>query len=394
MDSSERIYRELISEDASIWYIADDYGSKIMLKLPTTAIKSILKGCKVQFLFGKDNNYFHIGIRIYDDEEHYLAVSGINRFEEEHFAVKKIIANSSTPVEFYNELDVCFARSNVSFKEKDKQNIIEMLGDITKLYIGDLDENASTSLDSFEYSMNKERKFKKAYKIETYVSEGQFSKFSIMTTHFLGLKDNFKIEINELNEGELLEKMAWASLESLFDENLYKNPQIIRKNKKRELMDILAFYEKGYFLIESKALAITSLNKEKDMDKKIFGIQKQIIKSIRQLVGASKVLQTNQTIFDSKDNEIIFNKGIVPHCIVLVSDIFPLGNWRELEELILNTIKHEKFFLNVMELTDFLKHIKLCSGKKEIFDYNLMKRTELFSSNKTIHIKTRLKNAI
>lgn len=43
MDNAERIYQELRHEQAAIWYISDEYGSKIMIKAPSTTIKALVK---------------------------------------------------------------------------------------------------------------------------------------------------------------------------------------------------------------------------------------------------------------------------------------------------------------------------------------------------------------
>ncbi len=390
--SADRIYRELTSEDSSIWYIADEYGSKIMIKLPSTAIKAIVKGCKVQFLFGKDKNYFHIGLRVYDDEINCLIVTGMNRFWEEHTSMMKIFSTESTAVEFYNELDACFIKSSISFTSEARSIIIDMIGDVTELYVGDLDKEGSASLDSFNFYLDSEGRTDNAYEMESFVAEGEFSEFIVMQNYFVGVGDVHKIEIDNKNEGELLERLVWASLISLFAGTLFKNPLTnVANNGRRELIDIIAFYENGIFLIESKSLSVSSLEKEKSMDRKIAGVQKQIRKGINQLVGASKVLHRNEDIYDAKCNEIILDRNIVPHCVVLVSDLFPIGEWDQIELVIFNTMIKDNVLLNIMDLKEFLKYVKVSGGNAKLFDYNLIKRAELFMKTNNIHIESRLK---
>ncbi|RFM35032.1 hypothetical protein DXN04_06425 [Chitinophaga silvisoli] len=68
MNKADRIHKELMHEPANIWYISDEYGSKIVIKVPTNSIKSLLKGCKIEFLFGRNEssipNIFHTGLKI------------------------------------------------------------------------------------------------------------------------------------------------------------------------------------------------------------------------------------------------------------------------------------------------------------------------------------------
>jgi len=37
-------------------YISDQYGSKVMTKTTSVSIKSIMQGCKIEFLFGTDKS--------------------------------------------------------------------------------------------------------------------------------------------------------------------------------------------------------------------------------------------------------------------------------------------------------------------------------------------------
>ncbi|MDD4761286.1 MAG: nuclease-related domain-containing protein [Bacteroidaceae bacterium] len=395
MRNAERIYQELISENASIWYIADDYGSKIIIKAPSSTIRAIINGCKVIFLFGKDSQtdkiFFHTGVKIYDDAVNFLLITGTHRFVQEHESLKAIMQESSTVIELYNELDVCAAVAYVSFNENDRESILKMLGNTKKLYFGDFSTEVVSSLDSFDYSLDKSRDNLKAREIETLLIEGHFSEWKSKKSFFIGLNEVNEIHLDDQNEGETFEKQIWASLESLFACDLYKNPKIKNKNGERELTDILAFYDKGIFLIESKALAVISLINEKSMDKKVANIQKQIQKGIKQLVGAKKKLDKDVDIFDSNGKIIQFNKNIIPHCIVLVSELLPFGDWKEIVYEMMSVMIKERVYLHVLDLSEFMKYIKISSGKKEYLDFYLMERTKAFIENKSVFLVANIK---
>ena len=294
MNNPERIYQELVHENASIWYVADNYGSKIMIKAPSSTIRAIINGCKVIFLFGRDAQaskiYFHTGVKIYDDMVNFLLITGTHRFIQEHEALKEIMQKNTTIIELYNELSVCVAIAYVSFNENDRESILKKLGNTKELYSGDFTKEVISSLDSFDYTLDKSRNYLNAREIGILIVEGYFSEWKIMKSTFIGLNEVNEIQMDDKNEGGTFEKQIWVSLENIFNYNLYKNPKIKNKNGERELTDILAFYDKGIFLIESKALAVISLTNEKSMDKKVANIQKQIKKGIRQLVGAKKTL--------------------------------------------------------------------------------------------------------
>ncbi len=395
MRNTGRIYQELISENASIWYIADDYGSKIIIKAPSSTIRAIINGCKVIFLFGKDSQtdkiFFHTGVKIYDDAVNCLLITGTHRFVQEHESLKAIMQKSSTVIELYNELDACAAVAYVSFNENDRESILKMLGDTKKLYFGDFSTEVVSSLDSFDYSLDKSRDYLKVRDIETLLMEGHFSEWKSKRSFFIGLNEVNEIHLDDQNEGETFEKQIWASLESLFACDLYKNPKIKNKNGERELTDILAFYDKGIFLIESKALAVISLINEKSMDKKVANIQKQIQKGIKQLVGAKKKLDKDVDIFNSHGKIIQLDKNIIPHCIVLVSELLPFGDWKEIVYEMMSVMIKERIYLHVLDLSEFMKYIKISSGKKEYLDFYLMERTKAFIENKSVFLVANIK---
>lgn len=105
MDTTERICKELLHEAAAIWYIADEYGEKIMVKVPSNAIKSLISGCKMDFLFAKDYDHifpiFHAGVRIYDDPIHYIRLTSVQRFRQEHKAIQKIMQMETVNIHFH-----------------------------------------------------------------------------------------------------------------------------------------------------------------------------------------------------------------------------------------------------------------------------------------------------
>lgn len=118
-DDAEKIWQEILQEKVGVWYISDEYGFKILVKVPSSAARSIIKGCKVEFTFGKDNQtdiaIFHTGIKIYDDAVHFMNIVGTHRYDREHNSLLRIIKNELIPVQLFNELAVCVASSIITF---------------------------------------------------------------------------------------------------------------------------------------------------------------------------------------------------------------------------------------------------------------------------------------
>jgi hypothetical protein len=391
------IYQEMQIEDVGIWFISDDSGFKISIKLPSNAVRSILKGCDVEFVFGKDEvngkHYFHTGVRIYDVIKNPLIIIQPSRIQRDYTGLKRLLNENDVIIEFYDELLVCSATAQLSIPQNTRNELLDFLGDINSFYTGEYDTQLSSSLDSFHYTLDNSQKGNKSYEILSKYYKCNLLNLKAINTVYVGLIDSHNVNVSNIDEGSNFEKQIWFSMESLFNECIHLNPIIQENEKKRELTDILAYYQYGIFLIETKALGILNLEKNQEMDRKIANLKKQITKGIKQLIGANKNMERQLKILNNVGLTIEFNRNLVPHCIVLVSDLLAFGNWDDIENLINETIKTEKIYLHVMDFMEFTKFLKMSKGKREHFDYYLMERAEQYSKVQNIHMRTDFKMA-
>jgi hypothetical protein len=400
MEISDIIYREIVSEEAGIWYISDITGSKILIKLPSTSIKAIVKKCKLQLLFGKEARenlcYLHIGINVFDFTQNPLSLIHVCKHDFEQKAMMEIFNLDEIYVEFFNELDICIAKSFIILNQKDKEDIKRFIKADKQCYISyeiNNSDEAELSLDNFQYSIDDKINIPNTHKIDILKVDLFLKDILIMYSTFIGYNDNANIILNTDNEGELLENIAWAPLQSVFNNNnIFKNPQVYSKNNLRELTDILAYYQYGIFLIETKSLSVNNIVDD-DINNQVDKIKKHIKKAINQLVGAKKVIERQEKIFDIRTkNEIpVIHTNNPPHCIVLVENIYPFGNWDDIVDTICQTIIKEEIFLHILDLTEYIKLIKYSRGEIELIDYNLIERCKLFIDIKNMHIKSKPK---
>jgi len=393
MDNAERIYNELRHEQAAIWYISDKYGAKIMIKVPSTSIKALLKGCKIEFLFGRDDNQIpsviHVGVRIYDDPINYQVITCVQRFLYEHLSIAKIMHLVTVQVQFYNELNVCQAYGMLKFDEWDRHNIHSFLGNPKRLFIGDFSSTISESLDNFQYSLGLEYNFPNPSRvIKVLIVETVLSKLEIVKNTFFNQKGRMNLSIDNSDEGNVLENEVFLTLSSLFDNDVFKGPIIRHKNTFRELTDILAFSQYGIFLIEAKALGVINVVGERTMDRKVTGLQKQMIKAIKQLVGATRKVTEGVSIYDSNGREVMFDKTLLPHGIILISEMLPFDEYKETVKALLNAMVVCKIYIHIMDMKEYMKYITYSNGDKNKFDYYLVKRIESFVKNPTLTSRT------
>jgi hypothetical protein len=392
VEDSERIYKELINEDASIWFTEDSGELLFLIKAPLNTIKSIIDGCKVQLLIGKDdtleNSVIHSGVKIFDDPINFLLITGTHRYYHENESLKKILENKSCRVGLYNEIGICVASSQLYIN--DNEIALKLIDETSNLYSGDFSSAIIKSLDAFDFTIDNSKQFDNQYKIDLITIDCYFSDWHLTDAHFFGLNEQEQTNIMDPEEGLTLEKQVWFSIENLFNYDIFKNPKYKSPKSEKELTDILAFHKLGIFLIETKSLSIFSVANEKTMGKKVSALKKHIKKAIKQLIGAKNNILRGTEIFNSKSETIVFDRTIIPHCIVVVSELLPFGDWSDIENQMLSVIDKEKIFLNIMDFREFMNIVKHCAGSKEYFDFYLMKRLEGFIKTRNIHLRSKI----
>ena len=293
MNYEELLYNEINNEDSGLWFFSNHKIKKFILKLPSNSIKSIYSGCKVELFFKNskiDNlSYLLAGMNIHDAKTNPLVVFGINRFEKKNEAIKEILNEDNVIIDIYNELNIPAVSGNIKIDEVYKNEILKLLDESNNHYTGSYDKNIDMILDVFQESLSKN------FLDVDILIECKISDIVIVTNLILGANKKNEIILND-NEGVGFESQVCAVLDSLFKNNLYKNPFVEEKKKKRELIDILAFYDLGIFLIEVKAMGVFSVNENISMERKVANLIGQIKKAIKQVVGARKMLEKNSKI--------------------------------------------------------------------------------------------------
>ncbi len=386
---SERVYKEMNREVASIWYIPANNGQEtsFLIKAPTPTLKALIVGCSMRLLFGIKDNFLCCGVKILDVPDTPLLISGAQIVFEEQKALLKSMKQKKFPIFLFNEMDICVASSYINISQEDSEIMQVFLTGRDDLYTGDFNDDVLLALDCFATSIDKTKIYPNAYEIPIIEVIPQIDKWKTINMYFLNNDSSYEVNVSNPLEGETFENTIWGSLESVFPKTLYKSPQIQQGNKKREFTDIFAYHKYGSFLIEAKDLSVIKTGFDKNQTKRILGIQKQVKKAIKQLVGAVNAFKRGTALFDAKGNEILVNRDIPPHCIVLITELMECGNWDEISEQLLNAIKQTGALFHLLDLREFITLLKQSSGDPKLIDYNLVERCKFFIDKQSIFIR-------
>ncbi|RZM29067.1 MAG: NERD domain-containing protein [Pedobacter sp.] len=261
------------------------------------------------------------------------------------------------------------------------------MGNPKRFYTGQDFAQLNLSLDRFQAILDNKVSVK-TNSVSVLSVRGTYSHVESIEHSYVGAEQTVNTNIENPLEGDQLEKEIYVVLRSLFTKDAYHNPFIRTKTGYRELIDIFAISAFGVFLIEAKALGVYESVDGRTMERKVLGLQKQIKKAVAQLVGASKTLAGGTKIFSAPDREILFDRTFFPNGIVLVSEMFPFGDWDSTIRLVIDTMADCKMFVHVLDLKELLQFIGHSNNDRNIFDDLLMQRVKKFVEHPTLLVRS------
>ncbi len=370
-----------------LWYRAK--RGKTYIKTITPSIKALITGCPLKLVFGKKDDYLCVGVRIIDIPDSPLFISKVQYKSEEHNALIKILKEGMFQISLINEMDKLVAWGEIKISKEKAIEVLDLIKEKDSLYFGPYTKEVEYAHDCFCVSVEDTYKYKfpSAHTIPVIELETTTEKWTTIKSCFYGNQNQYSFIIDDKDEGRTFEQEIASALISVFPKTLYKNPNFKEGNKLQELTDIFTYYEKRSFLIEAKDLSVIDAGYERYKTRRISNIQKQVKKAIGQLTGAAKKFLQGNELYTVDNEKINVDRGVRPHCIVLITEFMHEGNWNEVEKLLFNAIEETGAFFHIMDLREFIELLKASSGIPEIIDYNLMQRCEWQMKSHSIHIK-------
>jgi len=385
---SQRIHKEMYSENASLWFTLANGGSEtaILLKLPTTSLKSLMQGCRLEILFDRIAGYICWCVRIYDAPEHPVAVTGVIRHPEEFDALLRILSECSAPLFLYNEMDFCVAWSDVIFDHTATRKASVFLNEAPLISAVPFDAKTSSALDFFDSQLEQGHS-ENAQIISMLATVGPWTSAKIAVA---GVNDLKRIDVSSEDEGYALEAITWSALESVFPLSLHHSPKVTEGSKERELIDIVASYQFGAFLIEAKDLSVLRAKPQRTHSRRLATLRSHISKAIGQLKAAAKSVQEGVEVRTQDGNVIPLNREHPLHCIVLVTEFIEDDDWEQVFNELCDAWTERECFFHVLDLRELVTLLKIGKGRSTHFDYMLMERAKVCIKHNTPHVRSRV----
>jgi hypothetical protein len=199
------------------------------------------------------------------------------------------------------------------------------------------------------------------------------------------------------DEGDQQETLALWLTDALSITGAIQKPQVHEASGARELTDVLFSYLGGCFLIESKTLCVLDRSELPDRAKLKKNVLKNIRKALSQLPGACRNIKRGLRITNPRGEEVIVERSLPIHCVVLVPDLGLLDESDGLGgDFVKDFLKENGAYLHLLDpdaLLRSVQHAYMFSKKSKVgmppimgFDGALMLRWEEAIKHATPHI--------
>ncbi len=398
----QRLLNELYNERIGLWFIRADNetSSSIVVKLSTPVLKAIFRGIPIKLFVARVTVQQQIiplvGIEVDDDAEHPLFahqpfINTVN-MPDQPDRFFEILKDGRTRLHFLDERNLSVISSVCSLDRQQADKALEFL----KLFKAEdfvWSQLADLAQDLFLRDLN--RVFQNELPEH---SEICLIRASLIHDELGGIIEVHDAEavveeyrLGDMGEGPAQELLVYNTMARVFGRSTFWSPTIDEGSSRRELTDVVGFGKGQVCLVESKALSILNVDLSRPTERKTSLIQRDIRKGLKQLKGAFRNLKTGSPIVDKKGAaiEIPLTPDTIVHGIVLVSDMFPFGDW---EQVALDIRRYssvrEQLLLHVMDLAD-LQRASLLMPEPLAFCLYLMDRFNVVLQHNTALVRPR-----
>jgi len=389
---SASILRIIRSEQFGVWAESYNEGScsALLAKAPTTSIKAVLQGCKVQLIVGEntlEKKFLAVALKIFDTEEAPLLMPMAARTQREINGLIDLLRRKHFSFTIYDELSspICYGEG---FIEIPTENSLLQHSDTSDFYPVDNLTVANEVIDSFCYSIDPA--YGTSRKHDSTVGYFPLNLTTVKPMLVISTTEFGSVDYQaaSLEEGQTQEKQLAHFLAYNFRDKIYHSPQVKIGGKVRELTDVLALDDTCNYCIESKALSINASGYKNSMQRRLARSLKHSRRALDQLEGCIKAIRRGEPITTHEGESLQLESVGQVHGIVIISELIPSEQWDEIIQKIINLSNSNDAHFHVIDLSEFINIIKLSQSPTISFEQCLVERFSAILEHKTLQIKS------
>jgi len=395
---SARVWNEMKYEPVGFWPVPINRGDEyaLLLKAPLHVIKAAYRSCPVSLSVAtaptSAGTVVSTVLRIDDDPDSPLTVTGVHRYAEEQKALGRIFETGTALFVFFDELNRPVARATCALDSESCIAAHSLLSGATHPYVGEWVPTLGDVLDEIQGAIDPALAVPAKHSPVIVDVRLVLSEFQTIRITAIGEHEARDFRLEDIDEGYVQEHATWHLLENLFGKNVFHSPIVLEGTKPRELTDILGYCDAGVCFVESKATGVLAADPIRTSDRRAKNIQKQIDKGLSQLPGAMRSVQAGLSLTSKAGNPITIPVAAseMRHGIIMVSELFPSVDWTSVAEKLLKGSRETGAMLHVLDLRELRLLVGVSEDNPVHFIVHLTHRFETMCEHKSAFIRMRL----
>ncbi|MDU0111586.1 hypothetical protein RT723_00890 [Psychrosphaera aquimarina] len=363
----------------------------IIAKLPTSTIKAINFGAKIEFYIittSKTPHYLALCMRIFDNESSPMDAILAQKWQNSNNIFNSSFLNTELDLVLFDETDAPTLKGKIKLKTNFRNKRVHNILNNFQFISADNYDSCNNFIDSACANLGHNYKAHPKYPIVSFKIATVLTKLkSILTIHGNEQGSTHYDLINDI-DGIRQERQIYQSLCLMDNSSTTLSPLVQIGKKERELTDILTITNDSEIIaFESKSLEFNESTILKSYERITSNIIKHCNKALKQLEGVFKAIQREERVYDDKNNTLLFNGNYTFYGIVIIDEYRLSNNWDNIL-FTLNKISEEHHIcLNILTLSEMLYTLKLCKSDIQLFVKSLEKRHRACINNNSINIQ-------
>lgn len=389
---SKNLHDILTSEQVGVFCESNSSGDKALVaKLPTSVIKSIFLGAKIEFyLFVKipPPHNIALALKVFDNKSSPFHAILVQRWSNHNNIFDDSFLDSDIHLSLFDETDASVAYGTINiktnFRNKRVYNIIENFEF----------SSANSQLDNIKFtdsvcaSLGSDDAKHPGFKVLKFHFPVKVKELETIFTHHVNNQGSSSYEVATEIDGARQERQIYQALCLMDNSSTTLSPLVTIGKKERELTDVLTCsLNNNVIAIESKCLQVDVSTLDKSRERASSSMIKHCRKAINQLEGVYKVINRGEEIYNTAGITLLHGSNYDFYGIVLIDEYRESREWPEIIELIEKVSMRHKICINIISVPEIIYNMKLSLSNTNTFISMLQKRHEICLKKNSINIK-------
>lgn len=391
---SSFLHNVICSEQIGVFCESNSDGHKaILAKMPTSTIKALSLGAKVEFYVYttlKSPHYLALGMKIIDNVKSPLYIILTQRWQNSHNIFNSSFFDCELDFVVYDETDAPIQQNKITITTNFRNKRVHYILTNTEFSFPEDSESSEHFIDTICADLGFNYKPHPDFPIVGF-------KFPVIVSQ---VNNIFTIHANEQGvtqydvvkdiDGTRQERQIYQALCLMNNSETTISPFVKIGLKERELTDILTVTQnKKLVAVESKCLQFDNSTFEKTPARIASNIIGHCRKAIGQLEGVYKTIKRGERVYDSEGKTLLSSGSYSFYGVVIIDEFRPSKDWDAIINAMQICCDKHNICINIISVSEIIYTMKLCMSNTELFIESLEDRYKACIQSNDINIRFR-----